>query len=255
MLSQQMPSFSCVVASKQKKPLLLARFGFNQGGMIEASLNMFDAVVILVFLLSTLLAFFRGFVREVLSLGAWLGAGIITLYAFEPVSSWLKHHTTKPMVAYLLGGLGTYIVVLIAISIVNAIIIRYIKSGSEVGMLDNLLGLGFGALRGAFIVSLGYLVLTLIVDEESPPSWVKEAQTRNFAKQGALTLASVAPTYLADISSLRDKLKEESGAKKEGEKEGEAKTPVADGEHGYSSQQRQLLESIMGAGEATKQKP
>lgn len=207
--------------------------------MIEASLNMFDAVVILVFLLSTLLAFFRGFVREVLSLGAWLGAAVITIYAFEPVSNALKEHTSKPMVAYLLGGLGTYIVVLLGISIFNAVIVRYIKSGSDVGMLDNLLGLGFGALRGAFIISLGYLVLTLIVDEENPPSWVKGAQTRPFAQKGALVLASIAPGYLEDISSLSEKLK----AKKESAEE-DVPLP-ADDSQGYSRQQRQMLEDIM----------
>lgn len=214
--------------------------------MIQASLNMFDAAVIIVFLLSTLLAFFRGFVREVLSLGAWLGAGIITLYAFEPVSNALKEHTTKPMVAYLLGGLGTYIVVLLGISMINAVIVRYIKSGSDVGMLDNLLGLGFGALRGAFIISLGYLVLTLIVDEENPPGWVKGAQTRPFAQKGALMLASIAPGYLEDISSLSEKLKVDKGEKEED-------APPADDSQGYSSQQRKMLENIMDpntAGEA-----
>lgn len=209
--------------------------------MIEAHLNMFDAVVILVFLLSTLLAFFRGFVREVLSLGAWLGAAIITVYAFEPVSEMLKEHTSKPAVAYLLAGLGTYIVVLLGISIVNAVLVRYIKSGSDVGMLDNMLGLGFGALRGAFIISLGYLVLTLVVDEESPPDWVKEAQTRPFAQKGALFLASIAPGYLEDISSLSERIR----ASKEGEEEAEQPEALPEDSEGYSRQQRKLLEKMM----------
>lgn len=215
--------------------------------MVEAQLNMFDAIVILVFLLSTLLAFFRGFVREVLSLGAWLGAAVITIYAFEPVSNMLKKHTDKDMIAYLLGGLGTYIVVLIIISIINAVIIRYIKSGSEVGMLDNLLGLGFGALRGAFIVSLGYLVLTLVVDEDSPPSWMKSAQTRSLAQTGALTLAKIAPGYLEDISSLSEKLKnKESEHPYDAALDGiEEKPDMSDDSQGYSRQQRELLENIM----------
>ncbi len=217
--------------------------------MIEAQLNMFDAVVIIIFLLSTLLAFFRGFVREVLSLGAWLGAGIITIYAFEPVSNMLKEHTEKDMIAYLLGGLGTYITVLIVISLINAVIIRYIKSGSEVGMLDNLLGLGFGALRGAFIVSLGYLVLTLVVDEESPPSWMKNAATRPLAQSGALTLAKIAPGYLEDISSMSEKLKgsaNDAEAPVDSALEGmQDKLKSSEDSQGYSNQQRDLLESIM----------
>ncbi len=50
--------------------------------MVQTSLNIFDLVVFGILGLSALLSFFRGFVREVLSLGAWVGASLITLYAF-----------------------------------------------------------------------------------------------------------------------------------------------------------------------------
>jgi hypothetical protein len=91
-------------------------------------------------------------------------------------------------------------------------------------------------------------VLTLIVDEENPPEWIKGAQTRSFAQKGALTLANIAPGYLEDISSLSEKLKNEQ------EKiaaEAEEAAPSEDST-GYSQQQRQLLENIMDAGEAGK---
>ena len=42
--------------------------------MIETHLNLFDATVLGILALSCLFAFFRGFVREILSLGAWIGA-------------------------------------------------------------------------------------------------------------------------------------------------------------------------------------
>ena len=47
--------------------------------MIETSFNLFDTIVVVTIILSALLSFFRGFVREVLSLGAWVGASIITV--------------------------------------------------------------------------------------------------------------------------------------------------------------------------------
>jgi hypothetical protein len=105
--------------------------------------------------------------------------------------------------------MGTYLVTLVTISLFNALIIRYLKSGEEVGMLDNFLGLAFGGLRGKFIISLGYLVLSLVIDEENPPAWVEEAGTREIAREGALVLSSIAPGYLEDISSLTDSLKEQ----------------------------------------------
>ncbi len=236
--------------------------------MIEAQLNMFDAVVIVVLLLSTILAFFRGFVREILSLGAWVGAAMVTIYAFEPVANSLKDNVSRPLVAYLIAGLGTYIISLLAISLLNALIIRYVKSGSEVGMLDNFLGLLFGILRGGFIISLGYLVLSLIIDEDNPPIWVEQAITRPIAQQGALILASIAPEYLEDISSLSESLKEQqnSAEESEGSVSGSRQYPahkrgdnlfddiITEGdyifrgreeEQGYSDKERQMLDNII----------
>ena len=54
--------------------------------MIETHLNILDASVIGIMVLSCLFAFFRGLVREVLSLSAWVGAGIVTLYYFPAVA-------------------------------------------------------------------------------------------------------------------------------------------------------------------------
>jgi membrane protein required for colicin V production len=218
--------------------------------MIEAQFNMFDAAVVLVMFLSTLLAFFRGFVREFLSLGAWVGAGLITVYSFDNVVEMLKPHVSKDMIAYLIGGVGTYIVALISISIINMVIIRYVKSGEEVGMFDNFLGMVFGALRGGFIISLGYLVLSLVIDNENPPAWVTEALTKDYAQDGAIILANIAPGYLEDISSLGETLEalketpEASPDQIDLLNSGE-NSLLIDKDKGYSDNERNLLEQIM----------
>lgn len=209
--------------------------------MIEAQLNMFDVVVIIVLLLSTVLAFFRGFVREVLSLGAWVGAAVVTIYAFEPVAEALKPHASRDLIAYLLAGVGTYLVTLLAISLFNALIIRYLKSGDEVGMLDNFLGLAFGGARGLFIISLGYLVLSLVIDEENPPNWVENAATREFAKEGALVLAAVAPGYMEDVSSLTKAVK-----KQQDEKDKETDTTTDELQDGISKAVENTEEYLFG---------
>jgi len=225
--------------------------------MVEAQFNMFDAAVLIVMLLSTILAFYRGFVREFLSLGAWVGAGIITVYLFDDVAEWLKPHTTQDMVAYLIGGVGTYIATLLGFSIVNAMIIRYVKSSEEIGMFDNFLGMLFGLLRGGFVISLAYLVLSLVIDQENPPEWISQAMTQPYAQEGAVLLAKVAPGYLEDISSLGEKMEAKvQGRKAENSSDdsdgGEIKLLEAgqnilkiDKEKGYSDTERQLLQQIM----------
>ncbi|MGE0754087.1 MAG: CvpA family protein, partial [Alphaproteobacteria bacterium] len=124
--------------------------------MIETSLNMFDIIVLSVMGISCLVAFFRGLVREILSLVAWVGAAIVTMQYFKPVMELTKGYFKSETVAAGAAVIGLYIAALVAFSLVNWLIIKAIKQGGDGGALDNMLGLGFGVLRGAIIISLGY---------------------------------------------------------------------------------------------------
>jgi len=172
--------------------------------MLGAPLNFLDAAVILILTLSTIVAFFRGFIRELLSLGAWVGAAVATLYLYPYALEYVKQHlsTRSEHMAGAVSAIGTYAAALIVFSIINAIIIRYVKSGMEVGLLDNFLGLFFGALRGLFIVSLGYLLLTAVVSKDNPPQWLKTSFTKDYLQKGANVLTQVAPKYLNDVEGL-----------------------------------------------------
>ncbi len=177
--------------------------------MLHAQFSYFDMIVFGIMLLSCLFAFFRGFVKEVLSLGAWLGAGVVTVYYFQDVAKWMEpHFKGKQMVAGGIAALGLYISCLVAFSLLNSLIMRFIKEGSDVGILDNSLGLFFGAFRGAVLVSLGYLIMSMVVpsDNEHAPEWLKHAATKPYAEHGAVLLARIAPDYLQDHSSLKKRI-------------------------------------------------
>ncbi len=172
--------------------------------MIDLSqLNNFDLVVIGVIAISCLLAFFRGLVREILSLVAWIGAGIVTIYYFPEARQALEPHFRSTAVAAGAAAVGIYLAALFGFAMLNMFIMKSIRSGDEPGMLDNMLGLGFGALRGIFIVSLGYFLLTIALAERDYPEWLKTSVTRPYAEKGALMLARAAPDYLRDLSSLQ----------------------------------------------------
>jgi membrane protein required for colicin V production len=169
------------------------------------NVNTFDAVVIGILVLSAIVAFFRGFIRELLSLGAWVGAALITVYLFPHSNAFMKNHihgSQSAPVAAGVGALGTYIAALLFISLINSVILRYVKTGAEVGLLDNFLGLIFGALRGAFTIALGYLILMSVIPKDPPPEWMKNSLTRPYVEQCANLLASAAPTYLHDIEGF-----------------------------------------------------
>ena len=175
--------------------------------MIDAQLNYFDMVVIGIMLLSCIFAFFRGFVKEILSLVAWVGAAVVTIYFFKPTAEILNPYFSKPIISVVCATIALYFGSLIVFAIINRFIIKILKSGSEIGWFDNILGLAFGALRGAFIISLGYFMLSFAVEGDRP-QWLEKAKTRPYVEKGTLMLVNIAPKYLEDISVLQKKTKD-----------------------------------------------
>lgn len=172
--------------------------------MVETSLNMFDLIVIAVVGLSALLSFFRGFIREVLSLGAWIGASVITLYYFADVTEWIRPKVNSDIVASGLASIGTFMAALIIISLFTRFLGKYVKSGSDVGVLDNLLGMSFGAARGILLCAIGFFIMTTVIAEDDYPEWIENAMTRPYVEKAAEWLAEVAPDYMEDLTPLKE---------------------------------------------------
>lgn len=215
--------------------------------MIDTHFNMFDAAVLGILALSCLFAYFRGIVREVLSLLAWIGAGIFAFHYFPQAAEALQGHFKKPLVANIVAVAGLYIIALLVFSIINRMIIKTIKSGGTDGMLDNLLGLLFGALRGVLIVSLAYFMISMTLPEKEYPDWLKKSVTRPYVEQGAVALVRLAPDYLREMSSLQKKATERLKAVRE-TPETEEEMPADTERHedvGYSRTSNRSLDRLI----------
>lgn len=167
----------------------------------NSALTIFDWVVIGVVGLSALLALFRGFVREILSLAAWLVAAFVTVNYYEPVGKLLEPHVSSSTARLGLSTLGLFLLVLVVAAIVNSIIMRFLRAGGDIGILDSLLGMLFGVLRGMFIVSLAYLMFAIVFDKEFP-DWLEKAKTRRVAEYGAQVLTKMAPKYTKNLGVM-----------------------------------------------------
>ncbi|OYW13140.1 MAG: hypothetical protein B7X02_02755 [Rhodospirillales bacterium 12-54-5] len=168
--------------------------------MEHTAFNLFDLTVGLVIVLSALLSFFRGFVREVLSLGAWMGASIITLYAFPHVAKLLGHYIHNPTLASGFAAMLTFMFALIAISIMSGLLLKFVKSGADVGLLDHGMGLMFGLARGVLIVAIGYFIFSLAVNKNETPEWMKGSITRPYVARAAHAVAKLAPSYIDELA-------------------------------------------------------
>lgn len=160
-------------------------------------MNYFDLGVIAIVGLSALLSFYRGLVREILSLGGWMVATIVTLKYLDPATHFMKQEVKSEALAIAVAAIGLFILTLVGITIVTSLIMKFLKPGDKVGLLDNLGGLAFGIARGALIVGIGFIILTkLFTDEKDYPKMVQHALTRPYVEQAAAWVSNLSPEYL-----------------------------------------------------------
>ena len=154
-------------------------------------MNPLDLGVIAVLGLSAIFAFARGFVREVLSIVAWVGAAFITFYIYANVEAAVEPMVHNPLLSGLIGIAGTFIVCLIVLTIVTGIAARAVRS-TGLSPIDRTLGFVFGLLRGAFILSLAYLMLDMVQPNDRPP-WLRDAKSAPYLEQGANLIRNFLP--------------------------------------------------------------
>jgi membrane protein required for colicin V production len=157
--------------------------------------NALDIAIIAVIALSALFAFARGFVREALSIVAWVGAALITLYGFNHIYGIVVQFVTTPLLADLIAGAGLFVVSLIVLTILTGYVARFVHS-TALSPIDRTLGLIFGLARGVILVSLAYLVVDVSLPQNDRPSWIKEAKSERFLARGADLLRNALPESL-----------------------------------------------------------
>ncbi len=169
--------------------------------MDSLPINVTDLAILVVVLVSGVLAFVRGFVHSLLSLGAWVGAAVVTVVALPFAQPYARDLIASPFLAEMAAGVGIFIFVLVVISILTHWLSRHVRE-SSLGALDRSLGLLFGFLRGAVLVCLAWIALVVFVPREQHPPWIAEARALPLVEQGADLLVSLVPENV--IPELQD---------------------------------------------------
>lgn len=144
-----------------------------------------DVAVLAVIAVSGLLALTRGFVHEVLGLGAWISAVVLAVWANPHVApafeSWVPN---GPGLAQPIAFGVIFLVALIVLLPISHAIGRAVRR-SPLGALDRTLGLLFGLVRGAALVVLAYILAGMVVPVAQWPRPVLYARAMPLAYAGA----------------------------------------------------------------------
>jgi membrane protein required for colicin V production len=155
-------------------------------------ITLLDILLLVVMLISGLLAMIRGFMREILSIGAWGVAALATLYSYSRVLPMAKQYFSSDMVAAGVSVGGIFLLTLLVVSIITVRISDMILD-SRVGTLDRTLGFLFGLGRGLVIVVVAFLFFAWLVPERSQPEWVKGAKSKVVLQSTGQWLMSMLP--------------------------------------------------------------
>ncbi|ESW59167.1 MAG: colicin V production CvpA [Rhodobacter sp. CACIA14H1] len=137
--------------------------------------TLIDAVVAGVIVISAILAYSRGFVREAMAIVGWIGAALVAFLFAAAVQPLVKE---LPVVGEFLGDscelsiIAAFAVVFAAALIVASLFTPLLSSAihrTALGGLDQGLGFLFGVVRGVLLVAVAFLVYDRAVASNAIP--------------------------------------------------------------------------------------
>jgi membrane protein required for colicin V production len=173
-------------------------------------LTLLDIGLLVVMLISGILAMVRGFMREILSIAAWVIAAGVTLYGYARAETYVKQYITNDLVAKAVAIGGLFLITLLVVSVLTVKISDLVLD-SRVGALDRSLGFLFGLARGLVIMVVAYLFFVWLVPVAAQPDWLKGARSRIVLQATGDWLLSVLPDdpETAILKRLRKPVPEE----------------------------------------------
>ncbi|MCK0119597.1 CvpA family protein [Loktanella sp. F6476L] len=131
-----------------------------------------DGVVAIIIVLSALLAYSRGFVREAMAIAGWIGATILAFIFADQVQPLIRQ---IPVVGDFIGDscelsiiasfAAVFAVALVVVSIFTPLFSSIIQR-SALGGLDQGLGFVFGVARGILLVAVAFFVYQTVLSTQ-----------------------------------------------------------------------------------------
>jgi membrane protein required for colicin V production len=185
--------------------------------MIAGILSYLDVALLAIVALSGLVAMYRGFTREVLSILSWVAAGLALLYFIrshrglaEEVARQFSDpvQTVHVYVAQVAIGALIFLFVLIVVHLITSHISDSVLD-SRVGAIDRILGLAFGMVRGFVLVVIPYMFAVSFICKDGAtralaqgcqqgelPRWVEQSRSLGMISETSGALYSILSRYV-----------------------------------------------------------
>jgi len=171
------------------------------------SFTLIDAAIALVIIVSAILAYSRGLIRELLAIAGWIVAAIVAFVLAPTVEPWVRE---LPYLGDILGDsceltiiaafAAVFAVTLMIVALFTPLFSSLIRN-SALGGIDQGIGFFFGVLRGILLVAVALLVFQRAVPPGNVPMIDNSYSVSLFARvQTALVdnLPEDAPNWIIE---------------------------------------------------------
>ena len=211
----------------------------------------FDAIVIAVTLISGLLAMVRGFVREMLSILAWVTAAAAAIIALPYLSPKAREWIEPTWLADGSAAFLVFAVVLVLASFLSFYLGERVPDG-HVGALDRTGGFLFGLARGFLLVTIAYMFIAWLVARDDFPAWLDESRLLPLVSATAETLTNLVDTGEENrpAQHARPKQAAPTATPNAGSTTGSKADPQngsadSDAAEGYNAEERRRLDQLI----------
>lgn len=116
--------------------------------------------------LSIFFSLIRGFVREALSLAAWVVAFVLSTTFAPRLSALLEQLIVADALRYAVAYVILFVATLLVGAVINRLLTRVIRM-TGLTLMDRVLGMVFGFARGVLVVTVAVLVLRGLAPSQS----------------------------------------------------------------------------------------
>lgn len=145
------------------------------------ALTALDIILLLAVGAGAVMGGLRGFVAEAMALLAWVAAVLAVRVGHDPVTAGLEPWVGTETGAAVLAFALVFGLVFLGVKLLGRSIGKQTRK-SVLSPFDRLLGVGFGALKGLLLVTIGFLFVTVLHDvvygsAAERPDWMTTSRT------------------------------------------------------------------------------
>jgi membrane protein required for colicin V production len=167
-------------------------------------MSLFDVVAGLVLLVSGLVGWIRGGVREVSGVAALAAAAILAIFALRITGPVARHAIHTAWLANVTAVVVVFVAAYVVLRVIAASFSRRIQQTTGLGAVDRTIGGGIGLVRALVLLGLANLTIHAVTPSERMPSWITGAylypvsgiaadRLKAFAPKGAALARRFAP--------------------------------------------------------------